>query len=91
DLPDGPAPARGRERANEAVPAWFADYERAHDLPVLRPVRVDSVEGVGDLLLVRAGSRSWTTRTLVNATGTWSRPFVPWLPGRDTFRGEQLH
>jgi glycine/D-amino acid oxidase-like deaminating enzyme len=91
DLPDGPAPGRGRDRANEVIPAWFADYERAHDLPVLRPVRVDRVESSGDLLVVRAGDRSWTTRTVVNATGTWSRPFVPSYPGRSSFRGEQLH
>ena len=28
---------------------------------------------------------------VVNATGTWGAPFVPWYPGRDTFRGRQLH
>jgi cation diffusion facilitator CzcD-associated flavoprotein CzcO len=91
DLPDGRAPGRGRDRANQVVPDWFAAYEREHDLPVLRPVRVDRVESHGDLLVVHAGSRSWTARTLVNATGTWSRPFVPYYPGQETFRGEQLH
>jgi len=40
---------------------------------------------------VQAGSRRWTTRTLVNATGTWSRPFVPHYAGAATFAGEQLH
>lgn len=34
---------------------------------------------------------SLTTRLLVNATGTWDSPFVPWYPGRDTFRGRQVH
>jgi cation diffusion facilitator CzcD-associated flavoprotein CzcO len=91
DLPRAPAPGRGRERANVVVPEWFGRYERVNDLPVLRPVRVDSVESVGDLLRVRAGSRSWTARTVVNATGTWRRPFVPYYPGQATFRGEQLH
>jgi cation diffusion facilitator CzcD-associated flavoprotein CzcO len=41
--------------------------------------------------VVHAGPRSWTTRTIVNATGTWSRPFVPYYPGQSSFRGEQLH
>ncbi len=91
DLPDSPAPGRGDDRANAVIPAWFGDYERAHGLPVIRPVRVDRVESLGDLLVVRAGERSWTTRTLVNATGTWSQPFVPYYPGAATFRGEQLH
>ena len=92
DLPDGPAPGRGQgrghERANVVIPAWFGDYERAHELPVLRPVRVDRVEDDGELLVVHAGARTWTTRTLVNATGTWSRPFVPYYPGQGSFRGE---
>jgi len=91
DLPDGPAPGRGRDRANDVIPGWFSDYERAHGLPVVRPVRVDGVEGVGDLLVVHAGERTWLARTLVNATGTWSQPFVPYYPGAETFLGEQLH
>ena len=99
DLPDAPVPpADGPERANTFVPAYFAAYERAHDLPVVRPVRVTRVDDVPDphggdhLLRVTADDgRTWTTRTLVNATGTWRRPFVPRYPGQELFRGEQLH
>jgi hypothetical protein len=91
DLPDSPAPGRGHDRANNVIPGWFGDYERAHALPVVRPVRVDRVESAGALLVVHAGARTWTTRTLISATGTWSQPFVPHYPGADTFRGEQLH
>lgn len=91
DLPAAPAPGRSREQASEAIPAYFAGYEQQHRLPVLRPVRVDRVESDGELLVVRAGDRQWRTRTLVNATGTWTRPFVPYYPGIASFTGEQLH
>jgi cation diffusion facilitator CzcD-associated flavoprotein CzcO len=50
----------------------------------------DSVNGGGPLR-VEAGDRTWFSRTLVNATGTWSRPFVPYYPGIDTFAGRQFH
>ena len=92
-LPDAPppSPADGSGRANVVVPAYFGDYERGHELPVVRPVRVDSVSDEGGLLAVRAGDRTWTTRTLVNATGTWSQPHVPYYPGIASFAGEQLH
>lgn len=93
-LPDSAPPADDAGRANRVVPAYFAAYERAHALPVLRPVRVDRVTDspAGDgLLLTHADGRSWTSRTLVNATGTWTHPFVPRYPGMETFRGEQLH
>ncbi len=91
DLPGQPAPARSGERANVAVPTWFADYEQRHRVPVVRPVDVSAVTSDGDLLVVHAGARRWRTRTLVNATGTWTRPHWPSYPGAADFVGEQFH
>jgi cation diffusion facilitator CzcD-associated flavoprotein CzcO len=91
-LPDAEPPREDEGRANVVVPGYFAGYERVHQLPVVRPVRVDEVVATADgLLEVRAGERTWTSRTLVNATGTWSQPFVPAYPGAATFGGRQLH
>ena len=91
ELPDSVPPARDRKRANVVVPQSFAEYERAHDLPIIRPVHVDSVTDDEGVLVVRAGERTWRTRTIVNATGTWTQPFLPHYPGMETFIGEQLH
>jgi cation diffusion facilitator CzcD-associated flavoprotein CzcO len=93
-LPASQSPADRGGRANAVVPDYFAEYERTRDLPVLRPVRVDDVQddpSGGGLLVTRAGNRRWLSRTVVNATGTWSRPFVPHYPGMESFGGEQLH
>ena len=91
-LPDLDLPAQNEDGpARRFVPHYFGDYERLYDLPVLRPVDVERVEDVEGLLVVRAGQQSWTARTLVNATGTWTRPFVPHYPGIETFCGEQWH
>jgi cation diffusion facilitator CzcD-associated flavoprotein CzcO len=95
-LPGLEAPeAAAAERANEVVPGYFADYESRFALPVLRPVRVETVGEVAapgdDRLEVVADEGVWRARAVVNATGTWDRPFVPWYPGIDTFRGRQLH
>ncbi len=91
ELPGDTAPPRDGRRANQAVPEYFAAYEKAHDLPVLRPVRVDRVRDDDGILVVEAGDRQWRSRTLVNATGTWTHPFLPHYPGMETFVGEQLH
>ena len=96
DLPGLEVPPDvGDERANAFVPAYFADYERRFELPVVRPVQVETVTDAGSdaggLLRVSAGDREWVTRTLVSATGTWTRPFVPYYRGAETFAGEQLH
>ncbi|VXB14089.1 NAD(P)-binding domain-containing protein [Nocardioides sp. AX2bis] len=92
-LPDAEAPT-GDGPANLVVPASFAAYERDHQLPVERPVTVRRVEDAGDgsgLLVVHTDRGDLRTRTLVSATGTWTRPFVPSYPGRDTFVGPQWH
>ena len=91
ELPGVEAPARDGQRANIAVPATFADYERDNHLPVVRPVHVDRVIDDAGTLVVSAGEREWRTRTVVNATGTWTQPFLPHYPGMETFLGEQLH
>jgi cation diffusion facilitator CzcD-associated flavoprotein CzcO len=43
------------------------------------------------LLRVAASRQSWLSRTVVNATGTWERPFLPYYPGMESFEGRQLH
>lgn len=39
----------------------------------------------------QSGDGEMVTRFLVNATGTWGAPFVPWYRGANTFAGRQLH
>ncbi|WP_371657945.1 NAD(P)-binding domain-containing protein [Streptomyces sp. NBC_00280] len=72
---------------------YFDTYERTFGLKVRRPVEVRAVrEGDGDgRLLVETSDGDWSARALINATGTWDRPFWPRYPGQETFRGRQLH
>lgn len=96
DLPDFPAPPIDpAEPSRTAVPRYFADFERAEGLPIVRPVTVRSVEAVDDDpegdLVVRTDSGDWTTRAVINATGTWNNPLLPRHPGQDSFRGRRLH
>ncbi|WP_407563543.1 FAD-dependent oxidoreductase [Streptomyces sp. 184] len=98
DLPGMPLAADAADDtrpAAEVVAEYFAAYERAFELPVRRPVNVTGVrEGSGPeagRLLVDSDAGTWSARALVNATGTWDRPFWPRYPGQETFRGRQLH
>ncbi|ROR73053.1 FAD-dependent oxidoreductase [Bogoriella caseilytica] len=99
DLPGMPLPeVDPAEPSAEAVPRYFADYERHQQLPVIRPARVRSVrradgDRAGELLVDVDGALEGTiaTRAVVNATGTWSKPFWPRYPGQETFTGRQLH
>jgi glycine/D-amino acid oxidase-like deaminating enzyme len=84
-------PADPTRPAAEVVPAYFDAYERVFDLQVRRPVRVSAVRPAGPDLQVETDTGTWRTRALINATGTWTRPFRPRYPGAETFLGRQLH
>ncbi|MFJ4923024.1 NAD(P)-binding domain-containing protein [Streptomyces sp. NPDC088725] len=78
--------------SSEVIGAYFTAYEERFGLRVRRPVDVRTVrEGVGGRLLVETSEGTWSARALINATGTWDRPFWPRYPGQETFRGRQLH
>ncbi|MFQ1000693.1 FAD-dependent oxidoreductase [Modestobacter sp. SSW1-42] len=87
ELPDADPAAP----ASEVVAAYFAEYERHFELPVRRPVAVRAVHATGEGFVLDTSVGEWTARGLVNATGTWTRPFWPAYPGRELFRGRQLH
>ncbi|MBY8882950.1 NAD(P)-binding domain-containing protein [Actinacidiphila acidipaludis] len=76
----------------EVVGGYFARYEEAFGLRVRRPVDVTAVrEDAAGRLRVESSAGTWSTRVLLNATGTWDRPFLPYYPGQETFLGRQLH
>lgn len=78
--------------SSEVVSEYFARYEHTFDLRVRRPVEVTAVRpGPDDRLLVETTVGRWATRALINASGTWDRPFWPRLAGQERFRGRQLH
>ena len=89
DTADRAAPAKN------VVADFYTRYEEHYGLQVVRPANVTKVEPTLDGFRVRFsgdhGERAVSTRVLVNATGTWGSPFVPWYPGMNDFGGRQLH
>ena len=79
------------QSSNAALPRYFAAYETQFDLGVQRPVRVAAVRDAGVGLAVETDKGEWLAGHVINATGTWSRPYWPYVPGRERFRGRQLH
>lgn len=93
DLPDSHSPDSTAESANTVIPCYFATYEKEHQLPVLRPIHVTAIrqEHAGGELAVETSAGSLISRTLVNATGIWDSPFMPYYPGQETFTSQQFH
>lgn len=97
DLPgfpqtDAPDP---QERSSVAVPRYFAAFEERYGLGVVRPVVVTAVSAVDAAptgrLLVQSERGNWSARAIINATGTWTKPYIPVYPGAESFLGRQFH
>jgi len=87
---DRTAPAR------DIVADYYARYEAHYGLQVVRPAEALGVTNHGTDLVTRLRDADGDelavgSEIVVNASGTWGAPFVPWYPGRDDFRGRQLH
>lgn len=98
DLPGMPqAEVSPDARASSTLIDYFGAFERRFDLQVRRPVRavrVDNLPTEGDRRLLRTTLDDGTTidsAFLVNATGTWTRPYIPHIPGLESFRGRIIH
>jgi putative flavoprotein involved in K+ transport len=92
-MPGWPMPARtqGGYPTRDDVIDYLTRYEARYALPVRRPVNVETVLPDGETLLVRTDAGDFRAHAVVSATGTWSSPFIPDYPGRELFRGLQLH
>ncbi|MCC9710616.1 ArsO family NAD(P)H-dependent flavin-containing monooxygenase [Streptomyces sp. MNU76] len=85
-------PQQGEEYPDAAhVVSYLRDYEKRYELPIQRPVRVAGIHRDGPLLRVETDSGGWRAQAVISATGTWWRPFLPAVPGRAGFGGQQLH
>ena len=90
-MPRDAAAAPDGYPSREAVLRYLAEYERRYALPVERPVRVHAVHRDDDGFRLDTSEGDVRTRTVVSATGTWSSPVTPALPGQRDFGGVLLH
>ena len=81
--------------AKDVVADYYRQYEEHYGFQVVRPADVIAVENLGADLSVTFTDgeyeQSVSTETVVNATGTWGAPFIPWYPGLKSFEGRHVH
>ena len=70
---------------------YLAKYEKRYHLNIQRPIKVEIVHHDHTGFSVLTDNGPYYSKTVVSATGTWSNPMIPDYPGRDRFRGNQLH
>ncbi|WP_410762396.1 NAD(P)-binding domain-containing protein [Corynebacterium rhinophilum] len=93
--------------ASHVVAAYYGAYEDKFQLRPYRSARVRSVRALpvepgargarnprgarGAFLVTLESGEQFSADTIVNATGTWDRPYIPYIPGIGSFGGRQLH
>ncbi|MER0093556.1 NAD(P)-binding domain-containing protein, partial [Corynebacterium sp. KPL2838] len=87
--------------ASHVVADYYGAYEDKFQLRPYRPARVRSVRPLpggpgarnerGAFLVTLESGEQFSADTIVNATGTWDRPYIPYIPGIGSFGGRQLH
>lgn len=81
--------------ARDVVADYYRQYEQHFEFQVVRPADVERVEVIPGGFLVTFsgpyGERQVSSHVIVNATGTWGAPFVPYYPGMGDFAGRHLH
>ncbi len=91
-LPGWPMPKSAQSfPGREEVTDYLAQYEERYQLPIQRPVRVERVRRSENGFILKTGEASYQTRTVISATGTYQKPFVPKVEGLHDFRGVQIH
>ncbi|MEB3438051.1 NAD(P)/FAD-dependent oxidoreductase [Pseudomonas sp. A2] len=92
-LPGMPFPgAPSHYPARDEVVRYLHQYAALFQLPVLQGIHVTRVEqGNEGFQITAASGQRFLGRAVVVASGAFSRPYIPSIPGLENFSGTRLH
>ncbi|GGE39306.1 monooxygenase [Pedobacter psychrotolerans] len=77
--------------SKDEVIAYLNEYEKHYKVKVQRSVSVNEVIKTENGFQLETNQDSYECKVLISATGTWKKPFIPFVPGSDLFDGQQIH
>lgn len=92
-LPGLPFPGAAEHYpSRDEVVRYLEQYANSFQLPILPGMQVIKVaQEAGRLQIVAANGQRFYTRALIVASGAFSRPYTPEIPGLESFEGVRLH
>ncbi|MBO9730670.1 MAG: NAD(P)/FAD-dependent oxidoreductase [Chitinophaga sp.] len=70
---------------------YLQAYEARYHFPVVRPVKVTAVHKEGDIFELTTTAGNYFAKTVISATGIYTNPYTPQIPGMDVFQGALIH
>ena len=70
---------------------YLIQYEKRYNFPIHRGIHIKSVIQKEGLFYLSSTNSTYTSRSVIWATGAHHTPYVPLIENSDVFRGLQLH
>jgi putative flavoprotein involved in K+ transport len=70
---------------------YLKSYESKYNLPVRREQQVLSVTKLNDVFQIETSKGNLSARAVVNATGSFGKPYLPDISGASKFKGSIIH
>lgn len=71
--------------------AYLQQYEQQYAFPIQRGITVLTVQQQDGIFILQTSQGPFYAKTVVSATGSYSAPYIPDVPGKDRFKGTVLH
>lgn len=75
----------------DEVIAYLKDYAEKYKFPIQYETEVSTVKKDKNLFQIQTNKGLLRARAVISATGTWQRPIIPTVEGRELFAHEQIH
>ncbi len=70
---------------------YLRAYQDRYQISIKHDTKVTGVKKQDGIFTVRSEKGSYQGRAIISATGTFQNPFIPDIPGKNLFKGQQLH
>ncbi|MCF2442583.1 ArsO family NAD(P)H-dependent flavin-containing monooxygenase [Dyadobacter sp. CY345] len=70
---------------------YLSAYQERYQIRIQHGVKVTDVQKNGTVFTVISDQGEYQSRAVISATGTFQNLFIPEVPGKDLFKGHQLH
>lgn len=77
--------------SKQEVLDYLSAYQERYQIRIQHGVKVTVVQKNGAVFTIVSEQAEYQSRTVISATGTFQNPFIPSVPGKDLFKGQQLH